>query len=88
MFPFSDVRNQRAIQRRLAAKRLEEELNDWRREVDAYNRVVSAALLSIDKCLLSLVSNLGHLISQSDSNYVKVKLGSNNHYLVFCLEAS
>jgi len=53
MFPYSDVRNQHAIQRRLAAKRIEKELNDWRREVDAYNRVVSAALLSIDKPLLS-----------------------------------
>ena len=40
MFSCSDARNCRTIQRRLAAERIEEELGDWRRAVDAYKRVV------------------------------------------------
>ena len=40
MFSCSDARNCRTFQRRLAAERIEEELGDWRRAVDAYKKVV------------------------------------------------
>lgn len=40
VFSCSEARNCRSFQRSLAAERIGEELEDWRRTVDEYNKVV------------------------------------------------